>query len=95
MRIARSYRLYPLHTARASFVLPARDIRIVQLPLLSQAALVTHRRCRLLPLCGSQEVMDNPDATHHRFHDALDVGYRPGAHGQCLSFPVPLHPELT
>jgi len=95
MRIARFYRLYPLHTARASFVLPARDIRVVQLPLLSQAALVTHRRCRLLPLCGSQEVMDNPDANHHRFHDALDVGYRPGVHGQRLCFPVPLQPELT
>lgn len=81
-------RLYPLHIARATFVLPARDIRAVQLPLLSQAALVTHRRRRLLSLCGSQEVMDNPDANHHRFRDALDVVYRPGADGQRLCINV-------
>jgi hypothetical protein len=49
--------------------------------------MVTHRRCRLLPLCGSQEVMDNPDANYHRFHDALDVVYRPGIDGQRLCYP--------
>lgn len=91
----RFYRLYPLHTARASFVLPARDIRVIQLPLLSQAALVTHRRCRIPPLCGSQEVMDYSDANHHRLHDALDVGCRPEVHGQRPCIPVLLQPKLT
>jgi len=32
--------------------------------------------------------MDNPDANRHRFHDALDVVYRPGIDGQCL-YPLP------
>ena len=50
--------------------------------------MVTHRRRRLFPLCGSQKVMDNPDANHHRFHDALDVVFRPGIDGQRL-YPLP------
>ncbi len=76
-----TYRLDPLHTARASFILPARDIRAFQLPLLSQVALVARRRRRLLFLCRSQEVVDHPDANRHRFHDALDVVYRSGIDG--------------
>ena len=39
--------------------------------------------------------MDYPDANHHRFHDALDVVYRPGIDGQCLHpLPFPIISEL-
>jgi hypothetical protein len=69
-------RLYPFHSARASFVLPARSVLALCLPLLPQADLVTHRRRRLLPFSRPQEVMDYTDANYHWFLDALDVVHR-------------------